>query len=65
MLAARATTDPEAAELLEMFTKADATLRECSLERIGDLEVPKGLGQVASTLNGTRHRGSHFDAERQ
>lgn len=42
MLAARAATDPEAAELLEIFTRADATLREYSLERIGDFDVLKG-----------------------
>ena len=41
MLAARAATDPDAAELLEIFTKAEETLRECSLERIGDFEVLK------------------------
>jgi hypothetical protein len=39
MLAARAAIDPDAAELLEIFTKADETLRECSLERIGDFDV--------------------------
>jgi len=41
MLAARAAIDPDAAELLEIFTKADETLRECSLERIGDFDVLK------------------------
>ena len=32
LLAARAGTDPDAARLLEMFTKADETLRERSRE---------------------------------
>ena len=36
LLAARAATDPDAARLLEMFTKADETLRERSQERIGN-----------------------------
>ena len=36
LLAARAATDPNAARLLEMFTKADEILREGSLERIGE-----------------------------
>jgi hypothetical protein len=49
LLAARAATDPSAARLLEMFTKADEILSEHSLERIGDVEmrrlarVPTGL----------------------
>jgi len=38
LLAARAATDPDAARLLEMFTRADEMLREHSLERIGDVE---------------------------
>jgi hypothetical protein len=41
LLAARAATDPSAARLLEMFTKADEILSEHSLERIGDVEMPK------------------------
>jgi hypothetical protein len=41
LLAGRAGTDPDAARLLEMFTTADETLRERSLERIGDVEVLK------------------------
>jgi len=47
MLAARAATDPHPAELLEIFTKADATLRECSLERIKGWEVLKGSKGVS------------------
>jgi hypothetical protein len=41
LLANRAATDPQAAKLLEMFTKADEVLRETSLDRIGDIEIPK------------------------
>jgi hypothetical protein len=40
-LAARAATDPSAARLLEMFAKADELLSERSVERIGDVEIPK------------------------
>jgi hypothetical protein len=36
LLAARAATDPNAARLLEMFTKADEILSERSLEGIGE-----------------------------
>ncbi len=45
LLAARAATDPSAARLLEMFTKADEILSEHTLERIGDVEMPR-LAQV-------------------
>ena len=41
LLAARAATDPNAARLLEMFTKADEILSERSLVGIGDLEMPR------------------------
>jgi hypothetical protein len=41
LLAARAATDPAAATLLEMFTKADAILSEQSRDRIADVETPK------------------------
>jgi hypothetical protein len=41
LLAARAATDPNAARLLEMFTKADEILSERSLEQIGDVEMPR------------------------
>jgi hypothetical protein len=41
LLAARAATDPNAAKLLEMFTRADETLSERSLEQIGDVEIPR------------------------
>ena len=47
LLAARAATDPDAARLLEMFTKADEILSERSLEGIGNVEMP-GLSQVSS-----------------
>jgi hypothetical protein len=46
MLAARAATDPNAARLLEMFTKADEMLSGHA-ERIGDVEMP-GLAQTHS-----------------
>jgi len=36
MLSARAVTDPDAAKLLEMFTKAEKMLNESSIVRIGD-----------------------------
>ncbi len=49
LLAARAATDPNAARLLEMFTKADEILSERSLEQIGDVEMPR-LAQVSSGL---------------
>jgi hypothetical protein len=49
LLAARAATDPNAARLLEMFTKADQVLSEHSLERIGDVEMPREE-QVSSGL---------------
>ena len=49
LLAARAATDPNAAKLLEMFTKADELLSERPLERIGDVEMPR-LAQVPSRL---------------
>jgi hypothetical protein len=49
LLAARAATDPNAARLLEMFTKADEILSEGSPEQIGDVEMPR-LAQVPSGL---------------
>lgn len=55
LLAARAATDPNAAKLLEMFTKADEILGERSLEQIGDVEIPR-LAQVPSGLL-SKHRG--------
>jgi hypothetical protein len=36
LLAARAATDPDAAKLLEMFTKAEKMLNESSIPPIGD-----------------------------
>ena len=47
LVAARAATDPDAARLLEMFTKADEILSERSLERTGNVEMPR-LSQVPS-----------------
>lgn len=49
LLAARAATDPSAARLLEMFTKADEILSELSLEPIGEVETPRPA-QVPSGL---------------
>jgi hypothetical protein len=48
LLVARAASDPSAARLLEMFTKADEILSGRSLEGIGDLEMPRA--QVSSGL---------------
>ena len=36
MLSARAATDPDAAKLLEMFTRAEKMLNDSSMARIGD-----------------------------
>ena len=47
LLSARAAIDPNAARLLKMFTRADEILRECSLKRVGDVEIP---GISASAL---------------
>jgi len=67
LLAARAATDPNAARLLEMFTKADEILSERSLECAGSVgngraafsvsvdSAPSGQGFV-------RHRGLSPDA---
>ena len=41
LLAARAAFDPNAAELLELFTKADAISSESSLGQIGSAETPR------------------------
>jgi hypothetical protein len=48
LLAARAATDPNAAKLLEIFTKADEVLGDYSLQGIGDprmlrVQVPSGV----------------------
>jgi hypothetical protein len=53
LLAARAATDPDAANLLEMFTKAEKMLNESSSARIGGLEMSKLL----TTSNGRRQTG--------
>jgi hypothetical protein len=49
LLAARAATDPNAAMLLEMFTRADEILSERSREQIGAVEMPR-VAQVSSGL---------------
>lgn len=41
LLAARAATDPNAARLLEIFTKADEVLGDYSLKGIGDPQMPR------------------------
>jgi hypothetical protein len=41
LLAARAATDPDAARLLEMFTRAAEISREFPPVRGGDVEIPK------------------------
>jgi hypothetical protein len=49
LLAARAATDPNAARLLEMFTKADEILSDLSPKRIRDVEISR-MAQVPSGL---------------
>jgi hypothetical protein len=44
LLAARAATDPDATKLLEIFLKADETLREPLLHRIEDIKFPYAEG---------------------
>jgi len=51
LLAARAATDPNAVRLLEMFARADKTLSEHSLERIGDNEMPKLAREPSGLLS--------------
>jgi Cdc6-like AAA superfamily ATPase len=41
LLAARAATDPDAARLLEMFTRAAEISSEHPPERISDVKIPK------------------------
>ena len=53
LLMARAATDPDAAKLLEMFTKAEKMLNESSLAGVGDVEVSKLL----TSSNGRRRAG--------
>ena len=48
LLAARAATDPNAARLLEIFTRVDEILSERLLEGNGDLEMPRA--QVVSRM---------------
>jgi len=52
MLSARAATDPDAAKLLEMFTKAEKMLNESSTVQIGD-----GMPALFSISNGRRQTG--------
>ena len=62
LLAARAATDPNAARLLEMFTKADEILSEHSLEGIGNLEIPRA--QVPSVSEGSALGSESFCGKR-
>ena len=41
MLAARAATDPDAARLLEMFTRAEEIVGKGSQKKMGNVKVPK------------------------
>ena len=50
LLAARAASDPNAARLLQMFTKADEILSEQSPERIGAVEIMPRFAQAPSGL---------------
>jgi len=54
MLSARAVTDPDAAKLLEMFTKAEKMLNESSIVRIGD-----EMSTLFSASNGRRQTGQN------
>jgi hypothetical protein len=54
MLSARAVTDPDAAKLLEMFTRAEKMLNESSIVRIGD-----GMPALFSASNGRPQTGQN------
>ena len=56
LLAARAATDPDAAKLLEMFTKAEKMLNESSPARIGGLE----MSMLFTTSNVRRQTGTQW-----
>ena len=56
LLAARAATDPDAAKLLEVFTKAEKTLNESSLARIGVIEMSKPF-TASNGRSQTAHNG--------
>lgn len=49
LLAARAATDPNAASLLEMFTRADEILSKRSPELVEAVDMPR-VAQVPSRL---------------
>jgi hypothetical protein len=53
LLAARAATDPDAAKLLEMFTKAEKMLNESSIVRIGD------EGSTLFSVSNVRRQSGH------
>jgi len=52
MLSARSATDPDAAKLLEMFTRAEKMLNESSMARIGD-----EMSTLSSASNGRLQTG--------
>jgi hypothetical protein len=55
LLAARAATDPDAAKLLEMFTKVEKMLNESSIAGIGD-EIST-LFSVSNSRRQAAHNG--------
>ena len=57
LLAARAATDPDAARLLEMFTKADEILSERCESRSGMSECPGKNSGEDGTFPATENRG--------
>jgi hypothetical protein len=54
MLSARAATDPDAAKLLEMFTRAEKMLNDSSMARIGD-----EMSTLFSASNGRLQTGQN------
>jgi hypothetical protein len=56
LLAARAATDPDAAKLLEMFTKTETMSNESSLMRIGVVEMSKAF-TASNGRSQTAHNG--------
>ena len=56
LLSARTATDPDAAKLLEMFTRAEKMLNESSLARIGVVEMSKAF-TASNGRSQTAHDG--------
>jgi hypothetical protein len=66
LLASRAASDPNAARLLEMFTKADEILSKYSLGQIGDVEMAHLAQMHSGVLCKYRHStNDHLDRSRQ